>query len=66
MSLAQFYIGSFLRLIPHNFLCVHHAHLEYPKSDESDDSDEEKTKELGSESGSFGMCGTCLGRLLHD
>ena len=64
MILAYYLIGSLLSLFIQSFLCVHHACLKYLDSDESDDSDEEEFDELGSESGSFGMCGTCLDRLL--
>ena len=40
-------------------LCLEHA-----GSDESDESNKEEYKKLGSKSGSFGTCGTCLGGLL--
>ena len=43
-----------------------HPCLEFSESYESEDPKEEEYDELGSESGSFLMCGTCLGGLLGD
>ena len=51
---------------PWIFLLVRNDCLKQPESNESDDFFKEESDELGSESGSFGMSGTCLGGLLHD
>ena len=55
-----------MRLFPQFFLCLRRASLKCPELDESDESNKEKSNELGSESGSFGTCGDCLGGFLSD
>ena len=44
---------------------VRRISLGYLSSDESEESDKEDSEKPGSESGSAGMFGTVLGRLLH-
>ena len=51
---------------PNNFLSIRCACLEYPNQNESDDTGKQEPDEIGSESGSFGRCGTYLGGLLRD
>ena len=63
VSFAQFLIGSSKHnLLRRLFLSFFERHLRllYSSSNESDDSDEEESDKLGSESGSTGMYGTQL------
>ena len=65
VRLAHFLIGPLLRLLLQRFLPLCCIRLEYLESDQSDEPEKEESKELGSESGSFGTCITGLGGFLR-